>query len=111
MTLKSYTIIGIILTLALVPNSYVYAGGPRFDGPETSDPEVGMCWIDGFDGGANNDYSKERFRECQEPGSLYEGANQYREAFDIGLRCLNPVLYEYINEDCDAAREEAKADK
>jgi hypothetical protein len=99
LTLPIYGIFLILIT------PYVYAGGPRFDGPETSDPLVGQCWVDGFDDGANNNYSKERFKECQGPGSLYEGANQYREAFDIGLRCLNPTLYEYISEDCDAARE------
>lgn len=92
-----------LLLIATVSN--VYAGGPRYDGPETSDPEVGQCWVDGFDDGANNDYNKDRFKECQEEGSLYKGANQYSESFDIGLRCLNDVLYEYIKADCDAARE------
>jgi hypothetical protein len=97
------TIVLLLLLVATVSNAY--AGGPRYDGPETSDPEVGQCWIDGFDAGATDDYSEDRADECGEDGSLYEGKNQYDRAFDIGQRCLDPELYNYINEDCDAAKD------
>jgi hypothetical protein len=106
MMLKQFSL-ALIPLLFVATISNVYAGGPRYDSPDTPDPGVGQCWVDGFDDGANNDYDEDRSKECGEPENRYEGSNVYRDSFDIGLRCLNPDLYEHINEDCDAAREEA----
>lgn len=104
--MKTASILAVTALLAtIVTVSNVYAGGPRLDSPDTDNPLVGDCWVDGFDDGAKNDYSEDRSQECGEQDARFEGSNVYRKAFNAGLTCLNPDLSESISNDCDAARD------
>jgi hypothetical protein len=81
--------------------SNLYAGGPRLDGPETPDPDVGACWVDGFDDGANDDYDSKKASECSDiPGDQYERA--FELAKDI---CDEDAEVDKSGGDCADARE------
>jgi hypothetical protein len=102
MTLKAYTIIGIIILL--VPNVYVYAGGAREDWSDKYDnlPGAPECWMDGYDDGLNHPFDGDRHRECifdveKSDNELCCNGKPYYEAFIYG--CMS--VEGNSKEDCE----------
>jgi hypothetical protein len=97
-----YAVSAVIATVVLLMTTDLYASGPRHDSDENySDiPGAHECWVDGWDDGANDDYDRDRAREC------YDKGDQYNRAFPHGQKCLDPEEAKGIEDDCENARED-----
>lgn len=68
--------------MLLVPN--VYAGGPRYDGPEDASQEVGDCYREGYESGFAHRYNEDRADECEEDGKDWYNISWEHACIDSG---------------------------
>ncbi|MGC1134217.1 MAG: hypothetical protein WA941_15430 [Nitrososphaeraceae archaeon] len=82
----------VTMLMLLIPN--VYAGGARWDWPESVDniPEGPQCWSDGYDDGLENPFNRERHREC-----IFGDVKAYYTGFIDGCKSVEGNT----EEDCD----------
>jgi hypothetical protein len=90
----------LIITVAIISSSTVYAGGPRYD-TSSDKPGAFDCWVDGFDDGANQSFDDDRDKECKNID------DQYSKGYEAGNRlCNDPnMLSEVVKDDCEQARD------